>query len=133
MNWEPRDTSSRVAYLVSRYTNPSELLSDCDQPTVLSSNCLVIWHAVEPNPITRAGEATLGVVLAMDILERTPARMSDVTINSPDKPIEAGRKDIMKYYDNYGNLVPCVSTEISMLFYLIDGIRCNHSLTGHII
>jgi len=39
----------------------------------------------------------------------------------------------MKYYDNYGNLVTCVSTEISMLFYLIDGIRCNHSLTGHII
>ena len=133
MNWEPLDTSSRVASLVSRYTNPVELLSACDQPTVLSSIFLVIWHAVEPNPITRAGEATLGVVLAMDILERTPVLMSDVTINSPDKPIEAGRKDITKYYDNYGSLVTRVSTEISTLFYLIDGIRCNHSVTGHII
>ena len=68
---------------------------------MLSSSCLVIWHAVDPSPITRAGEATLGVVLAKDILERTPVLAAFViTIKSPDEPSEAEKKSKTSCYDN---------------------------------
>jgi hypothetical protein len=61
---------------------------------VLSSSCLVIWHAVDPNPITRAGEVTREVVRDNDILERTPVLAALlVTIKAPHKPCDTVKTD----------------------------------------
>ena len=81
---------------------------------MLSSSCLVIWHAVDPSPITRAGEVTREVVRDNDILERTPVLAALlVTIKAPHKPCDAVKTNKPDCYDNPTS-VP--TTEIPTIF-----------------
>ena len=81
---------------------------------MLSSSCLVIWHAVDPNPITRAGEVTREVVRDNYILERTPVLAALlVTIKAPRKPCDAIKTNRTERYDNPTTVL---TTEIPIIF-----------------
>ena len=84
MNRDAREISSRVASLVSRYKKPRLFLSAALQESVAVSRCWVIWQAVEPKPITTAGEATRWVALVPPSRVRTFRRAADDTMEPPD-------------------------------------------------